>query len=88
MSLSLSKGQWLGQVVRGFFAYHAVPSNMRALSTFRYHVTDLGRRALLRRSQKDQMTWARITRIADAWLPKPRILHPWPSQRFAVRHPR
>jgi RNA-directed DNA polymerase len=26
--------------------------------------------------------------IADAWLPKPRILHPWPEQRFAVKHPR
>jgi len=30
----------------------------------------------------------RMTRIADAWLPKPRILHPWPNQRFAVKHPR
>ena len=24
----------------------------------------------------------------DAWLPKPSILHPWPSDRFAVTHPR
>ncbi|PKU23090.1 hypothetical protein CWS72_17815, partial [Telmatospirillum siberiense] len=22
------------------------------------------------------------------WLPKPRILHPWPNQRFAVKYPR
>ncbi len=34
------------------------------------------------------MTWERITQIADAWLPQPRILHLWPEQRFAVRHPR
>jgi hypothetical protein len=26
--------------------------------------------------------------IADAWLPKPRVLHPWPKQRFAVKHSR
>jgi hypothetical protein len=75
-------------VVTGFFAYHAVPTNMRALSAFRHHVTDLWRRTLRRRSQKDEMTWERIKRIADAWLPSPRILHPWPEQRFAVKHPR
>ena len=34
------------------------------------------------------MTWERIKRLADDWLPKPRILHPWPERRFAVRHPR
>jgi RNA-directed DNA polymerase len=82
------QGRWLKQVVRGFFAYHAVPLNSRALRAFRHHVTDLWRRTLKRRSQKDSMTWARITKLADAWLPQPRILHPWPSQRFAVTHPR
>ena len=34
------------------------------------------------------MTWARMTRLVDDWLPKPTILHPWPSDRFAVTHPR
>ncbi len=82
------QGRWLKQVVTGFFAYHAVPTNARALSAFRHYVTDLWRRTLRRRSQKDEMTWARITKIAAAWLPQPRILHPWPDQRFAVTHPR
>jgi len=82
------QGRWLKQVVRGFFAYHAVPTNSRALGAFRHHVSDLWRRTLRRRSQKDGMTWAWITKIADAWLPQPRILHPWPEQRFAVKHPR
>ena len=83
-----AQGRWLKQVVTGFFAYHAVPTNARALSAFRHYVTDLWRRTLRRRSQKDALTWARITKIADAWLPQPRILHPWPDQRFAVTHPR
>jgi hypothetical protein len=84
------QGQWLRQVVSGFFAYHAVPTNSAALSAFRCRVTDLWRRALQRRSQKAAaaVTWRRMTRLANDWLPKPRILHPWPSQRFAVRHPR
>ena len=82
------QGRWLGQVVGGFFGYHAVPTNSAALSAFRYHVKDLWRRTLRRRSQKDGFTWARIERIADAFLPKPLIRHPWPNTRFAATHPR
>src|SRR3982074_1222554 len=42
----------------------------------------------LRHWHEDWTTWERIKRLADDWLPKPRILHPWPESRFAVRHPR
>jgi RNA-directed DNA polymerase len=83
-----SQGRWLRSVVQGYFAYHAVPTNLRAIGAFRYHVTDLWRRTLRRRGQKDNMTWERMTKIAAAWLPPPRILHPWPDQRFDVKHPR
>jgi RNA-directed DNA polymerase len=72
------QGKWLRQVVTGFFAYHAVPTNSRALHTFRHRVTDLWRRSLRRRSQKDRMTWSRIKKLADDFLPQARILHPWP----------
>jgi group II intron reverse transcriptase/maturase len=82
------QGKWLGQVVRGFFAYHAVPTNGPALAAFHYHVTELWRRTLERRSQKAGLVWARIASIAGHWLPKPLIRHPWPNDRFAVRHPR
>jgi len=82
------QGQWLRQVVIGYDAYHAVPTNSRALAAFRYHIVDLWRRTLRRRSQKDGSTWERIATIANDWLPRPHILHPWPQQRFAVRHPR
>jgi RNA-directed DNA polymerase len=82
------QGRWLRQVVTGHFAYYAVPTNSRALSAFRHYVVELWRRSLRRRSQRDGMTWDRITRLAHDWLPTPRILHPWPHQRFAVTHPR
>ena len=35
-----------------------------------------------------RFTWKRIEKLADDFLPTPRILHPWPSDRFAVKHPR
>ena len=82
------QGKWLRQVVKGYFNYHAVPTNSRALTTFRFFVTELWQRSLRRRGQKDGTTWERITRLANDWLPKPRILHPWPQARFAVRYPR
>ena len=82
------QGQWLCQVVRGYFAYHAVPTNVASLSAFRHHVVDLWRRSLKRRSQKDHTTWDRLARLAADFLPAPRILHPWPDARFAVTHPR
>jgi hypothetical protein len=78
------QGRWLAQVIRGYSAYHAVPTNFPALSAFRYHVMCLWLRTLRRRSQKDKFTWERITKLADDFLPRPRILHPWPSVRFAV----
>jgi hypothetical protein len=82
------QGRWLGQVVRGYFQYHAVPTNYPRLAAFHYHVTVLWLRTLRRRSQKDWSKWDRMARLVAAYLPLPRILHPWPSKRFAVKHPR
>src|SRR5258706_2179113 len=65
------QGRWLGQVVRGYFQYHAVPTNYPRLAAFRFHVMKLWWRTLRRRSQKDWTTWDRITRFAAAYLPLP-----------------
>src|SRR5215468_7180432 len=78
------QGCWLAQVIRGYFAYHAVPTNFPALSALRYHVKRLWLRTLRRRSQKDNFTWERIIKLANDFLPQPKILHPWPIVRFAV----
>jgi RNA-directed DNA polymerase len=82
------QGSWLKQVITGFLAYQAVPTNIWALGTFRFRIIDLWRRSLRRRSQKDRTTWRRITKLANDYLPRARILHPWPEQRFGVKHPR
>ena len=79
------QGKWLMQVVTGYFRYHAVPTNIRALSKFRDGVALRWRRLLGRRSQKGCQSWAGFAKLVDHWLPQPRILHPWPNQRFAAR---
>jgi len=82
------QGRWLWHVVRGYFNYHAVPMNTRALAVFRAEIARSWHRVLNRRSQKANLTRVRMDKLIDDWLPKPRILHPWPDQRFAVTHPR
>jgi RNA-directed DNA polymerase len=81
-----AQGKWLKQVIRGYFNYHAVPTNNRALLGFRDEIVRSWRRILIRRSQRDSTGWERMRELADDWLPKPKILHPWPNQRFAVTH--
>jgi RNA-directed DNA polymerase len=80
------QGSWLRHVVRGYFNYHAVPTNLRALVGFRDEIAKRWLRILTRRSDRGDLTWARMNRLIDDWLPQPRILHPWPSRRFAVTH--
>ena len=80
------QGRYLRAVVTGFFRYHAVPTNMRALKAFRTEVERLWLRTLRRRSQKDRTTWARMKERSRRWLPQPRIQHPWPDERFERHH--
>jgi group II intron reverse transcriptase/maturase len=79
------QGRWLASVVRGHFAYYAVPGNSRAINAFRRQVTRLWLKALRRRSQRYRLTWERMNRLAQRWLPPTKIMHPYPEARFAVR---
>jgi len=81
-------GRWLQSVVQGYFNYHAVPGNLDRLGLFRCRLTRLWRWVLRRRSQKHRPTWERIRQLAERWLPTPRVLHPYPTVRFAAHHPR
>jgi RNA-directed DNA polymerase len=79
------QGQWLRSVVLGHNAYYAVPDNSKAITAFRNGVTRHWRRALTRRGQRGRVNWQRMRRIADHWLPIPRIQHPWPDERFDAK---
>src|SRR5580693_5172768 len=78
------QGKWLAQVLRGWMAYYAVPMSGSAISAFRHHMIERWHGALMRRSQRRRLTWARMKKIADRHLPFPRILHPWPEKGFLV----
>jgi hypothetical protein len=67
--------------------HYAVPGNFNAVKAFRTQVTRHWRHALRRRSQKNRLTWARMDRLASRYLPRTRIVHPFPDRRFAASHP-
>ena len=79
------QGRWLASVLDGHYRYYAVPDNSEAMRGFRERVIRHWRHTLARRSQKGGIAWTRMRRLADRWLPEPRILHPWPSVRFDAR---
>lgn len=81
-------GEWLRKVVRGYFQYHGVPGNRRTLAGFRWALARHWRRTLRRRGQKGRMSWSRFYRLLDRYVPTPRCYHPFPSVRFAAKHPR
>ena len=81
-------GKWLRQVTLGYYQYHAVPGNLNRLGVFMHHLRRMWRAVLARRSQRGQVSWQRHTPLLDRWIPFPRVLHPYPQQRFAARHPR
>ncbi len=81
-------GDWLHQVVTGYFLYHAVPGNLACLGKFRARLCRIWRQVLRRRSQKRRLNWERLNRGFERWLPHPRVLHPYPSARFDALHPR
>jgi group II intron reverse transcriptase/maturase len=79
------QGEWLQSVIRGHFAYYAVPTNGQPLNRFRSGVIRHWRHALRRRSQHSRITWLRMQRLTERWIPSVTIMHPWPDTRFDVR---
>ena len=78
------QGQYLRAVVTGHARYFAVPRNGARVQVFRLQVARLWHRTLCRRSQAKHLSWKRMYRIVDHWLPYPRICHPHPNQRLIV----
>jgi RNA-directed DNA polymerase len=77
-------GVWLRSVLTGYYRYYAVPLNYAKIRSFREEIIRLWFKILRRRSQRYRLSWKRMCQIASEWLPYPRILHPYPSQRLIV----
>jgi len=77
-------GAWLRQVVSGHIRYYGVPMNGSAIGMFRHQVGGLWYRALARRSHTGHVSWERMRRLVERWLPAARICHPYPLRRLGV----
>ena len=80
----VDQGRWLRSVVTGHFNYYGVPTNLRALNTFRFKVIGLWMKALRDRSQNDHFTWERMYKLSEQWLPWGHITQPYPLLRMGV----
>lgn len=79
------QGSWLKSVVQGHYNYYGVPGNRKALDSFRTLVNKAWIHALRRRSQKARsLPWEKHKRWIERWIPKARIVHPYPDMRFCV----
>ena len=80
-------GRWLRSVVQGWLNYHAVPNNSHRIGRFVDEVIRHWLHEMRRRSQrgKSRWTWERMKRLGRKHLPRPGIIHPYPSERFRAR---
>lgn len=79
---------YLRAVVQGYLNYYAVPGNLPALEAFRTQAIRCWLHALRRRSQRHRMPWERFGQLVNRWIPRPKILHPYPNERFYAKHPK
>jgi len=78
--------RWLRSVVQGWLNYHAIPGNSNRIGRFVDEVTRLWLHVIRRRSQRGRCwNWKRMHRLVRKHLPRPRIIHPYPDQRFHAR---
>ena len=78
--------EWLRQVVRGYFQYHAVSGNWERLKAFRREVLYSWYQALRRRSQRTRLRWSTFPQRFGALLAPVQILQPYPNLRFDAKY--
>ena len=81
------QGKWLRRVVQGYlnFTVPQLPHHAEVQT----RVTNLlAPGAQAQEPEGGYTTWTKANKLAAAWLPGVRVLHPWPVERFTARHPR
>ncbi len=80
--------KWFKSVAQGHINYYGVPFNSQAVGSFVEEVKKAWLKSLRRRNQRSKMNWQRFNRLIQYWIPKPKVVYPYPEQRFYVRYPR
>ena len=84
----MEQAEWLKRVLQGHLNYFAVPGNSRKVRALLTAVRKIWYKALKRRSQRNRLNWVKFGRFLDTVLPRAKILHPWPEQRFDAKYSR
>ena len=79
-------GRWLKKVVQGHINYYGVPFNGKVVSGFVYKVDRLWIKSLRGRSQRQAMDWMRFKKLISRWISSPKVVHPYPEQRFRAKY--
>jgi RNA-directed DNA polymerase len=77
------QGKWLRSVVDGHNRFYGVPNNTQALASFRFQVSRHWWHTLRRRGGR-QLSWNRMSRYVERYLPHVKIHHPYPLKRLGV----
>ena len=78
---------WLVRVLRGHANYYSVPGNIVRVSEFRQQLVKRWYKLLRRRSQRTSVNWSWFGPWVTSNLPKVRVVHPFPEERFYAKHP-
>ena len=63
-----------------------VPGNSQSVSLFRDEIVRRWFKVLRRRSQRYTITWERFSPWIRQYLPKVRVVHPYPELRFRAKY--
>jgi hypothetical protein len=67
-----------------------IPRSARKYATaehFRQRINRLWYQVQMRRSQRARKMWDTLSPFFERWIPRPRVLHPYPQVRFYAIHP-
>lgn len=80
--------KWLSSVIQGHMNYFGVPGNSKSVNLFSFELQRAWYRSLCRRSQRKRLNWGKFDQHLRPLLPKIRVLHPYPNERFYAKYPR
>jgi len=75
---------WPGESGHHFRGLHPLQRQAGQCNALQDQVLSHWLRCLRRRSQRHRLTWRKMMRIAERWLPSPKLRHPYPDWRFDV----
>lgn len=80
--------RWLSSIMQGHMNYFSVPGNGVSVSKFLHEIKRAWFKALCKRSQRKKLNWKKFGLYLEPLLPKFRVVHPYPEQRFYAKYSR